>query len=61
MTFEEAREVYTDPRGYSKSVLIDCIHTLNANAQPVELNSLQFEAMLDAHRRLGIALEVGND
>ena len=53
MNMKQAKTIYNNPKGYTKDELIECLEILNEAAQPVELSDIQFEAILDVHRRLG--------
>ena len=55
MTREEALGIYKHPKGHSKGELHECLKVLDD--EPVLLSSLQFEAIKDAHARLGVRLE----
>lgn len=50
----EARVVYAHPNGRTKKELAECLQTLNETAQPIELNNIQFAAVVDAHQRLNL-------
>lgn len=52
MTLEEAQRIYSQPKGKSKEELIECIRVLNEADQPVQVNWMQMEAIIDANRRL---------
>ena len=56
MNLEEAKVIYGHPKGYSTQELHQCLDVLNS--QPHDLTEVQALVIEDAHRRLGIPLEV---
>lgn len=55
MNITEARSIYANPKGHSRDGLVECLRILNESAQPIELSNVQFKAILDAHRILGLS------
>ena len=49
-----ANQVYSNPKGYSKEELVECLQVLNG--QGVVFSQIQSLAIADAHTRLGVAI-----
>lgn len=54
MNIDEAKAIFNSPQGHTKEELAECLVIMNTISQPIELSDIQFEAIVDAHRRLGL-------
>lgn len=53
MNLEQARGIYSNPKGHTKQECIECLNALNEAVQPIVLPRLQFLCIQDACNRLG--------